>query len=253
MAPASFKESHPLDIGRIFKQSTPISDEQRYRLYTSVWQPGRRYVFPRHNENGKSCAFQHDWLCKYSWLVYSEEVAGGFCLPCVLFAKHSSDFGQLVSRPLTAFTTASNRLREHDKKAYHKNALIDAEAFLSVYNQKQATVEQQIMSAHQQQIQKNRNILASLVETIAFCGRQNIALRGHRNEDRSHVYSEEESGNPGNFLALVKFRMQCGDEVLKKHISTSRGNAMYVSPPIQNQLISCIGDWILESVLKEVR
>ena len=178
---------------------------------------------------------------------------GGFCLPCVLFAKHSSDFGQLVSRPLTVFTTAANRLREHDKKAYHRNALMDADTFLRVYSQKQATVEQQ-MSAHQQQIQKNRKILASLVETIAFCGRQNIALRGHRNEDSAHLRSEEEqSGNPGNFLALVKFRMQCGDEILKKHISTSQGNAMYVSPSIQNQLIGCIGDWILESVLKEVR
>lgn len=28
---------------------------------------------------------------------------------------------------------------------------------------------------------------------------------------------------------------------------------MYMSPTIQNELISCIGDWILESVLKEVR
>lgn len=148
-------------------------------------------------------------------------MAGGFFLPCVLFAKHSSDLGQLVSCPLTAFTTASNRLREHDKKAYHKNALMDAEAFLRVYNRKQATAEQQIMSVHQQQIQKNRNILVSLVETIAFCGRQNIALRGHRNEDKSHACSKEESGNPGNFLALVKFRMECGDEVLKNHISTS--------------------------------
>ena len=134
--PAPSKESHPLDVGRIFKQSTPISDEQRYRLYTSVWQPDRRYVFPRHNENGKSCAFQHDWLYKYSWLVYSEEMNGGFCLPCVLFAKHSSDFGQLVSRPLTVFTTAANRLREHDKKAYHRNALMDADTFLRVYSQK---------------------------------------------------------------------------------------------------------------------
>ena len=145
----------------------------------------------------------YDWLYKYSWLVYSEEMNGGFCLPCVLFAKHSSDFGQLVSRPLTVFTTAANRLREHDKKAYHRNALMDADTFLRVYNQKQATVEQQIMSAHQQQIQKNRKILVSLVETIAFCGRQNIALRGHHNEDSAHLLSEEEqSGNPDNFLAL---------------------------------------------------
>ena len=100
------EESHPLDIGRIFKQSTPLSDEERYRLYTSVWQPGKRYVFPRHNENGKSRAFQHEWLYKYSWLAYLEEMAGGFCLLCVLFAKYSSDLGQLVTRALTSFTTA---------------------------------------------------------------------------------------------------------------------------------------------------
>lgn len=247
------EESHPLDIGRIFKQSTPLSDEERYRLYTSVWQPGKRYVFPRHNENGKSRAFQHEWLYKYSWLAYSEDMAGGFCLPCVLFAKHSSDLGQLVTRALTSFTTASNRLREHDKKTYHKNALMDAETFLRVYNQKLTTVEQQIVSAHQQQIQKNRDILKSLVETIAFCGRQNITLRGHRNEDKRHVCNDENSGNPGNFLALVKFRMESGDELLKKHIHTSQRNATYVSPTIQNELVTCIGDWILETLLKEVR
>ena len=93
---------------------------------------------------------------------------GGFRLPGMLFAKHSSDFRQLVSRPLTVFTTAANCLWEHGEKAYHiKNALMDADSFLHVCSQKQATVEQQIMSAHQQQIQKNQKNIA---ETVAFYG-----------------------------------------------------------------------------------
>ena len=85
-----------------------------------------------------------------------------------------------------------------------------------------------------------------------FCGKQNVALRGHRCED-SDILMEENDGNPGNFLALVKFCMESGDIVLQKHISTAPANAMYTSPHIQNELISCVGDWILESVLAEVR
>ena len=54
-------------------------------------------------------------------------------------------------------------------------------------------------------------------------------------------------------MALVKFRMQCGDPVLTSHISTSQRNATHVSPNIQNQLVKCIGDSILESLLCEVR
>ena len=38
-----------------------------------------------------------------------------------------------------------------------------------------------------------------------FGAQQNIALRGHR-----------ESSNPGNFRALLKFRVDSGDEILKK-------------------------------------
>lgn len=241
---------HPLDIGFFVNRQDPLSDEERHRLYTNVWRPSSRFVFPRHQEGNKARAFQHDWFRKYSWLVYSEMMDGGFCLPCVLFAKHSSDFGQLVTSPLTSFTSASNRLKEHEKKKYHNSALADADTFLRVYCQQQASVQQQMLSSHQKQIQANRKIIESLVKIIIFCGKQNIALRGHRCED---VSMEDNSGNPGNFLALVKFRMESGDVVLQDHISSAAANAMYVSPQIQNELISCVGDWILESVLTDVQ
>ena len=79
--------------------------------------------------------FNINGLSKYTWLVYSEDKSGGFCLPCVLFAKHSCDLGQLVMHILSTFTSASNRLREHETKA-----LIDAESFLRFYDQRQSTV-----------------------------------------------------------------------------------------------------------------
>ena len=89
-----------------------------------------------------------------------------------------------------------------------------------------------------------------MVETIAFCGRQNITLRGlHNKEDSAHLRSkEEQSGNAGNFLALVKFRMQCGGDIEAYQHITKESHVCVM----QNQLSGCIGDWSLESML-EVR
>ena len=77
-------------------------------------------------------------------------------------------------------------------------------------------------------------------------------MRGHHYED-SDILMVESDRNPGNFLALVRFRMESGDVVLQNHISSAPANAMYVSPQIQNELISCIGDWILQRVLTDVQ
>ena len=127
-------------------------------------------MFPCHQKENKARAFQHEWLNKDSWLVYSEKMDGRVCLPCVLLRKHSSNLGQLVTSLLSSFTSASNSLKEHEKKAYHNNAMADAETFLCVYNQQQATIQQQMLSPHQKQIQANRKVLETLVKIIIFCG-----------------------------------------------------------------------------------
>ena len=77
-----------------------------------------------------------------------------------------------------------------------------------------------------------------------FCGRQNIALRGHRDS------SFAESSNHGNFKALLSFRVDSGDDVLKEHLFSAPRNATYTSNTIQNQLISTIGKWIQNSIVK---
>ena len=53
-----------------------------------------------------------------------------------------------------------------------------------------------------------------------FCGNQ-IALRGHR-EQAVHV---EQGSNPGNFRALLDFRIDAGDTVLAEHFASAPRNA----------------------------
>ena len=85
----------PFDMGLWYKNAPSLSDEQKYELIQSVWRSSSTYKFPTHEENiggGKKKrktqrCFQLSWLQRWSWLVYSEKYDGGFCLPCVLFAK----------------------------------------------------------------------------------------------------------------------------------------------------------------------
>nr|CAD7196797.1 unnamed protein product [Timema douglasi] len=69
-----------------------------------------------------------------------------------------------------------------------------------------------------------------------------LSLRGHR--DFGRFSREEPTANDGNFKALLRYRANHGDNVLTDHILSSAGNAMYVSPIVQNELVHLIGQQI---------
>ena len=71
-----------------------------------------------------------------------------------------------------------------------------------------------------------------------FCGKQGILLRGHQE------HGSDPNTNPGNFRGLLEFRIDAVDSVVADHFTSVACNAQYTSPQIQNDLISCIGDWI---------
>ena len=132
------------------------------------------------------------WLQDFPWLVYSRYLDGAFCLPCVLFARqcgrNSAKLDKLVKSPLTFWTTAFNRLSNHanGKCSTHNLSVIAMNNFVRVMKQEVVPVDQQLNTILQQQIAKNRTIMASLFKTVLFCGRNNIAFRGSRDEDPSN-------------------------------------------------------------------
>ena len=73
------------------------------------------------------------------------------------------------------------------------------------------------------------------MKTIVLCGRQNIALRGHRDSALDVERDVGDAQNHGNFLALLNFRIDAGDSVLENHLITAGRNATYTSNTIQNQ------------------
>ena len=69
-------------------------------------------------------------------------------------------------------------------------------------------------------VQSNRQKILSILKVIVFCGKQMIPLRGHREQARTSI-------NPGNFRALLDFRVDAGDVVLADHFKTAPQNAQY--------------------------
>ena len=59
--------------------------------------------------------------------------------------------------------------------------------------------------------------------------------------------------NPGNFLALLKFRAEGGDTVLASHLQSGGKNALYTSKTVQNELIEICGNIIQSVLLTQIR
>ena len=75
----------------------------------------------------------------------------------------------------------------------------------------------------QQQINGNREILKSLFKTIICCGKNNVALRGRRDND------PQNASLSGNFQALLEFRIDSGDQTLQHYLETAPRSATYIS------------------------
>ena len=81
-----------------------------------------------------------------------------------------------------------------------------------------------------------------------------MAFRGHREADVKDLVKHSLSQTTmGNFQALLKFRVESGDETLRSHLQSAAKNGTYCSPQIQNELISCAGLWIRRKLVADVQ
>ena len=186
----------------------------------------------QHLEYGKQRCFQASWLKTYSWLTYSRELDGGFCIACVLFGRGQSSCRPdriLVEKAMSKFNKATDVLKDHSKAQSHHDAMKDMARFISVMEHKEVPVDQMLHSALATQIEKNRTKLKSILKTVILCGKHNIPLRGHRDDAK---YLSNESINCGNFQALLDFRIDAGDKILEEHFLTAPRNATYQSKTI---------------------
>lgn len=119
--------------------------------------------------------------------------------------------------------------------------------FIRTMRNQAVPIDQQLNTILQEQINKNREILSSLLKSVIFCGQSNIALRGHRDDN------PRDKPIDSNFHSLLKFRVDSGDTTLDEHLSNAPRNATYTSKTIQNEMISTVASYILEKISGEIK
>ncbi|XP_023647922.1 52 kDa repressor of the inhibitor of the protein kinase-like isoform X1 [Paramormyrops kingsleyae] len=93
-----------------------------------------------------------------------------------------------------------------------------------------------------------RDYLKSLFEIIIVTGKQNIPLNFHvENEEKSECFT------PSNFQALLEYRINAGDEVLRKRFETTAVNAEYCPFTQQAQMLEVCEGCVREELLHEAR
>ena len=101
---------------------------------------------------------------------------------------------------------------------------------------------------------RNRTAIGHLIDTLKFMGRLGIPFRGHRHSGRFEPVSDikDIDTSTGNFQAILHLYSMANFE-LATHLKESPFNATYLSPNIENELITLIGEEIASSVSSGVK
>ncbi|GBM33346.1 hypothetical protein AVEN_101077-1, partial [Araneus ventricosus] len=213
------------DIGNYCQSNSvrSLTNEEKISLVENVWRPQPVYKFPSSFSSfssNHSRSFQMKWLEEFEWLAYSEEKSGSFCKYCVIFS-HSKNVGKgdhqvtgaLVTQAFSNLKKAKEMFRKHENCTYHKKSVLIAENTKSIVTKKTESIINQVNAQRRLDIEKNRKRLIPIIQTIRFCGRQQIAVRGHR--DGGRIGLEEPEKNDGNFRSLLRYRDNSGDNDFK--------------------------------------
>lgn len=157
---------------------------------------------------------------------------------------------KLVTVPLNTFAKLLGKdgnLESHQNNLYHKNAVLQAEEFLFRYEQPKKEVINMIDSERKRQILENRERIRPIIESIIFLARQNIPLRGHRDDGDLLTMASSNTSviNEGNFRELLRFRIKSGDKILENHLKTTHAKATYISNTIQEEILECCKEEII--------
>ena len=103
---------------------------------------------------------------------------------------------------------------------------------LKLNHERKTTLAYRMDSLGEQALQLNRHH-STIVEVILLCARQDIALCGHDESDKSE--------NPANFKAILHFVANHDDQFQQSYRNPPR-NALYISPDIQIQIASIMSN-----------
>ena len=179
---------------------------------------------------------------------------GVFCLPCIFFPTqptHGFRAKRLISKPYSNRKKIHDDLSTHETLQYHLTSMAHLLEFKKTFYNPRTRIDHNINENSIERVKANRSILAAIIKPFEFCGRNDIAVRGHR--DDGALNSSNISKKSGNLRSLINFRIDDGDKILENHLNSCSKPATYISKTTQNELLLCIKNFIQSKILNEVK
>nr|XP_039273879.1 52 kDa repressor of the inhibitor of the protein kinase-like [Styela clava] len=227
-----FVISSEWDIGA-YDSKGKLSDQQKYNFLTNTWKPKSLYKFPRVERKVKGkvryVSFQRKWL---------DEIINGWHIAHRKMVDSANHAGYLPRKDSACHKEVSPA-RTHESRKFHTNTKIIAWKCCGA-NVTESSDE-------------NRKGMLSLINIVKLCGGQMLSFRGHRDFGKIDQPEDFETNeNKGNFRALVRFRIQSGDEVLRRFILSSGINAQYTSWSTQNEIVQLCGGFVRKALVQRI-
>lgn len=179
-------------------------------------------------------------------LVFSPKANKMFCFPCFLFrsvSQHSYQWSN-PNKGFSNFRKGNEKIIKHEKSKNHRDAE-NGYLILKSRISKDITIQQNLMKVLKSQIEFNRSVLKRLIDLSLFLLTNGFPFREHREDINQDTQSK------GLFIEIVKLVSKY-DAVLAKHLAESNRNETYLSPKIQNDILKCMADKTLHTILNEI-
>jgi hypothetical protein len=243
------------DIGQVLKKESSLTKtlknmtaEHKYTVLTNHYQPPENFQFPKSQLHGCRRSCSKTYLD--SNFVYSKSKDSVYCITCALFVpadKRNTNMNVFVNVGCKQWHHIKEKKDRHCETRYHQKAFLVAEMFKTRFENPKQTLPNIVDKTKKDRDEKYAKILEYIARAVHFCGRQGIALRGHR------IDLADNDVNPGNFIALLEEFAE-HDPLLKGHLENPlQKNARYVNWKSQNELIEIIGKKIIQaSIIEEI-
>ncbi|KAL4107233.1 hypothetical protein QTP88_017616 [Uroleucon formosanum] len=190
-------------------------------------------------------SFNPNLYQQHSWLCGSHYIQKLFCWPCLLLGKMKSVWNTVeyydlknLSRGIQIHQTSKEHIHNHlGLKNLEKNCF----TILDVVNEHVNLFKKN----YNENMRLNRLFMEHLIDLVLVLGKQELAFRGH---DES-----SDSLNKGNFRELFEMHIiRCSREI-QNHYNSIKNIFTGMSKSIQNDLISCISEFLINQIKNEIK
>ena len=194
-------------------------------------------------KNARNRSFNHYWYTLFPFIEYSASRNAVFYFPCQFFPNPTISTEQVfTSVGFRGWKSIRTALEKHQNGGSHTASM----TYWASFRQTKYTgsIADQLDSHRRTTILENRKYLKTMLKIALLCARQEIALTGHDESDKSD--------NKGIFREILSLLLS-ENPSLQQQFDSAPSNAKYHSKEIQNDLHEAAIAVVLHNVCQDVQ